>query len=76
MLESEFAGGLLFLTHKELSLSAPGKSWGECNQTIREELAMLWEEYVLASDSELTAGGIALKHKLLEMVEEVNEECR
>ena len=69
MLESEFAGGLLFLTHEELSLSASGKSWGECEKTIREELAMIWEEYVLAPDKELTAGAIALKHKLLEMVE-------
>lgn len=71
MLESENVEGGLCLTHKGLSLSACGKSWGECDKIIREELAMLWEEYAMASDDELSGGAIALKNKLLEMVEEV-----
>ena len=71
MLESDNAKGGLCLTHKELSLFACGKSWGECDDIIREELALIWEEYALAPDSKLSAGAIALKNKLLAMVEEV-----
>ena len=69
MLEKEIAGGLFFLIHKELNLSACEKSWGECEEDIREELAMLWEEYALAPDDELTPGAIVFKKKLLSMVE-------
>lgn len=69
MLETENVEGGICLTHKELSLSACGKSWLECSNIIREELATLWEEYALVSDDALTAGAIALKNKLLEMVE-------
>ena len=32
---------------------------------IDTELRVLWEEYAMADDSELTAGAIELKHKLL-----------
>jgi hypothetical protein len=71
MLESENIEGELCLTHKELSLSACGTSWGECDKIIREELAMLWEEYAMAPDDELTAGAIVFKNKLLGMVEEL-----
>ena len=71
MLKSENVEGGLCLTHKGLSLSACGKSWGECDKIIREDLEVLWEEYAMASDDELTEGAIALKNKLLGMVEEV-----
>jgi hypothetical protein len=67
MLESENADGRLCLTHKELSLSACGKSWGECDNLIREELAMIWEDYAMAPNDVLTADSIALKNKLLVM---------
>ena len=69
MLESEYIDGMLHLTHKGLSLSASGKSWGECQDIILEELATLWEEYALAPDDALTPGAIVFKKKLLEMVE-------
>ena len=71
MLESENIEGELCLTHKELSLSACGKSWGECENIIREELALIWDDYALAPDDELTADAIAFKNKLLGMVEEL-----
>ena len=71
MLESEKVEGGLCLAHKELSLSACGKSWSECDEIIREELATLWEEYALAPDDELTVDAIALKNKLLGMVDEL-----
>jgi len=71
MLESESAEGMLYLTRKEPTLSASGKSWRECENIIREELAMLWEEYALAPNDELTADAISLKNDLLAMVEEV-----
>ena len=69
MLETEYVEGGICLTHKSLSLSACGKSLSECEQIIREELAMLWEEYALAPDDELTAGAIVLKNTLLGTVE-------
>ena len=71
MLESENMEGGLCLTHKELTLSACGKSVPQCVNIIREELATLWEEYALAPDDELTADAIVFKNKLLAMVEEL-----
>ena len=69
-LKSENVEGGLCLVHKELSLSACGKSFGECVDIIREELAVIWGEYALAQDNELTPGASILKNKLLAMVEE------
>ena len=69
-IENVEEGGIC-LTNKELSLSACGKSCGECVDIIREELATLWEEYALAQDDELFFGAISFKNKLLRMVEEV-----
>ena len=69
VLETEYAEDGVYLTHAGLALSAYGKSLSECEEIIQEELAMLWEEYALAPDDELTAGAIAFKNKLLEMVE-------
>lgn len=66
----DLAADGIYLSDNELCLSACVTSWGECEEIIREELAMLWEEYALAPDDELTEGAIALKKKLLEMVEE------
>jgi len=71
MLETENVEGGICLTHKGLALSACGRSFSECETIIREELAMIWEDYALAPDGKLTADGIALKNKLLTMVEEV-----
>jgi len=74
MLETENVEGGICLTHKGLSLSARGRSFSECEQIIREELALIWEQYALAPDDELTAGAIVFKNKLLGMVEEGNSE--
>ena len=70
MLETEHVEGGLCLTHNELCLSACGQSYSECDKIIREELALLWDDYALAPDDELTAFGVALKNKLLAMAEE------
>ena len=70
MLETVNGEGGICLIHKGLSLSACGKSFSECEEIIREELATIWEEYALVPDDALTAGAIALKNKLLGMVEE------
>ena len=70
MLEIEYVEGGLCLSNEELNLSACGKTFSECDEIIREELAIIWEEHALASDDELTADGIVLKNKLLEMAEE------
>ena len=67
--ERENVEGGICLALKELSLSACGKSWGECDEIIREQLALIWEDYALAPDDELSADGIALKNKLLGMVD-------
>ena len=70
MLKARAAGLVRCLTHEELNLSACEQSWSECVDSIREELAMLWDDYVLAPADELSADAIALKNKLLGMVEE------
>lgn len=71
MLETENVEGGICLTHKGLSLSACGKSFSECEQIIREELALIWKEYALAPDDALTPDAIVFKKKLLSMVEGV-----
>jgi len=69
MLDDEMIDDQLCLSHEKLKLSACGSSWGECDDQIREQLAMLWKDYALAPDAELTKDAIALKEKLLGMVE-------
>jgi len=73
MLKVEYVDGGVCLTHEDLSLSACGTSFSECDAIIREELAMIWEDYVLAPDDVLAPSGIALKNKLLGMVEEAKQ---
>jgi len=70
-LEDEAVQGGICVTHKELGLSACGTTYLECNEIIREELTDLWEDYALASDGVLAPSAIALKNKLLAMVEGV-----
>lgn len=71
-LKGEYVDGGVCLTHSEEPyLTACDKTFTECEKAIREELAVTWDEYVLASDDELTADGIALKNKLSAMAEEV-----
>ena len=71
MLETEYVDGGVCLTHRDLTLSACGESFSECETIIRKELATIWEEYALAPDDKLTPGAIVLKNKLLGMAEEV-----
>ena len=82
MLETEHVEGGVCLTHKELGLSARGKTFGECDKILRAQLAELWRGFALASDEELkgfafekdgTFKGdfIAFKNKLLAMADEV-----
>ena len=54
--------------YKDLDLSACDTTLLGCDEIIREELEVLWEEYVEAPDDELTEGGINLKRKLIGMV--------
>lgn len=68
MLETEYVDGGVCVTHEDLALSACGTSFSECDAIIREELAMIWEDYVLADDDALTVDGVTLKNKLLAMV--------
>ena len=65
----DLGDGKLCLSDDDLSIAATGSSWTECMDGIYEELEMLWEDYALASDAELTKDAITLKEKLLEMVE-------
>lgn len=68
MLENEIVEGKLYLSHKELSLFACGKSWLECDGQIRDELADIWRDYALAPDKMLTKDAVALKKRLWDMV--------
>ena len=71
MLEQENLEDRICLFHKELRLVACGSSLSECEKSIREELAMVWDDYALAPDDELTAEAIVFKNKLLAMADEV-----
>ena len=63
MLEMEYVAGGVCLTHsKEPCLSACGKSFGECEKIIREQLALVWDDYALALDAELIPRAIILKN--------------
>ena len=71
MLKAGYVDGGVCLTHnKEPYLTAYDKTFTKCEKIIREELALTWDDYALAPDDELTADGVALKNKLLAMVEE------
>ena len=71
MLKGGYVDGGVCLTHnKEPYLSACDKTFTKCEKMAREQLAVIWEEYALAQDNELTPGAIILKNKLLAMVEE------
>ena len=62
---------VMCVVHNDLDLSACDTNLLECDKTIREELEVLWEEYVEAPDDELSEGAIKLKRKFLGMVGEV-----
>lgn len=82
MLETEYVEGGVCLTHKELGLSARGKTFGECDKILRAQLAELWGGFALTPDKELKGFAfvkdgvfegtfLALKNKLLAMADEV-----
>lgn len=71
-LKTEYVDGGVCVTHtEEPYLSACDKTVTKCEEIVREELEVIWNEYVLASDDELTPGGIVLKNKLSGMAKEV-----
>lgn len=73
-LKNKYVDGGVCLTHsEEPCLTACNKTFTKCEKIIRDELAVLWEEYVLAPDDELTADAIVLKNKLLGMAEEIKK---
>jgi len=69
IIEEDNEKGKIILSNDELKIWSTGTSFSECVEEIREELEVLWKEYALAPDSKLTRGAIALKRKLLDMVE-------
>ena len=72
MFETDYIeGGGVTLTHKDLCLTASGKTFTECDKSLRKDLADMWEDYAMAKDENLTAFGIGLKGKLLAMAAEV-----
>ena len=75
MLKIKLADDGVCLSHiKEPYLFAGDKTFRECIKRIKEQLALIWDDYVLAPDNELSADGIALKNKLSAMAEEVSNE--
>lgn len=70
-LKTEYVDGGVCLTHNEEPyLSACDKTVTKCEKIIREQLALILDDYVLAPDDELTEEGIVLKNKLSAMTEE------
>ena len=72
MFETEYKeGGGITLTHKDLCLTVSGKTFSECDKSLRKDLADIWRDYAMAKDENLTPFGIGLKGKLLTLAVEV-----
>lgn len=58
----------IYVIHDGLGIATSDSTLLGCDTLIREELEMLWEEYALAPDDELTEDAMIVKNKLLAMV--------
>lgn len=64
-------GGGVYVNNDLLDIAAVETTLLECDIIIREELEIMWEEYALVPDDNLSKGAVILKNKLLEMAIEV-----
>lgn len=55
----------------ELGMDVHAYTRDQLDLELREQIAFLWDEYAKASDEELTAAAIGLKHRLLAALREV-----
>ena len=62
---SEAHDGWLMVEYEPWSLHVIGSDSNELLQEIDEQIMMLWQEYALAEDIELSAAGQRLKQQLL-----------
>lgn len=62
---------LLVLEYEPLAIRTFGLTRGEVLDDFRETFAFLWDDYASASDDTLTDDAIALKRRLLDLVQEV-----
>ena len=59
------------LSCPDLGFTSYGKTSDEAKQEFQEEFAFVWDEYSGSSDSRLTPRARQLKHRLIELVDEV-----
>lgn len=74
VIDVKFENGLLVHEYAPLGIVAYAKSRRESLDYFRSEFLVLWEEFGLADDSELTRDAIELKGRLRSLVAGVDEE--
>jgi len=57
-------------SHDSLGISSVGSSEDEAREAFAHEFAVLWCEIAMEGDERLTADAVALKHKLLDLVQQ------
>lgn len=69
-IESEFVNEQYILSNDELKLLVVAKNIKEGINGIKEELKIIWEDYILAAEKELNGDAIKFKKYLLSLIEE------
>lgn len=69
--ETGFSDGLHTARADKIGLDAFAATKDELAAEVRDQLAMLWKEYALADDAELTESARTVKRNLLATFEEV-----
>ncbi len=62
---------LLYIKDLTLGIDVCAENRAELYEALLREIEVLWFEYALEQDANLTAGALALKNRLLENIEEV-----
>lgn len=59
------------LYYEPLDIFVSASTWDECEEDFQEVLDVLFEQYAMDKDENLTEGAQELKRKLLELVDEI-----
>lgn len=71
--QTGFENGLFTVSAESIGLDAFAESQTALSAEVKEQLAVLWREYALAADKELTVSARRIKRNLLSVFEEVHD---
>ena len=74
--DPEAAGQWMTVEYPELDLLVTASTRSTLVDAVRDEIAFLWEQYVMDVATPLSASGRALRDKLLALFEEVADATR